>query len=31
MYYVGLDVHYRMSTYCILNAHGREVMACSGR
>ena len=25
MYYVGLDVHYRTSTYCILNAHGREV------
>ena len=20
MYYVGLDVHYRTSTYCILNA-----------
>jgi transposase len=25
MYYVGLDVHYRTSTYCILNHHGREV------
>ena len=25
MYYVGLDVHYRTSTYCILNAHGREL------
>jgi len=25
MYYVGLDVHYRTSTYCILNADGREV------
>ena len=24
MYYVGLDVHYRTSTYCILNAHGKE-------
>jgi len=25
MYYVGLDVHYRTSTYCILDGHGREV------
>ena len=25
MYYVGLDVHYRTSTYCILDEHGREV------
>jgi transposase len=25
MYYVGLDVHYRTSTYCILNGHGREL------
>lgn len=25
MYYVGLDVHYRTSTYCILNNHGREL------
>jgi transposase len=25
MYYVGLDVHYRTSTYCILNDNGREV------
>ena len=25
MYYVGLDVHYRTSTYCILDHHGREV------
>ncbi len=25
MYYVGLDVHYRTSTYCILNANGREL------
>ena len=25
MYYVGLDVHYRTSTYCILNANGREI------
>lgn len=25
MYYVGLDVHYRTSTYCILNTDGREV------
>ena len=25
MYYVGLDVHYRTSTYCILNADGREL------
>ena len=25
MYYVGLDVHYRTSTYCILNAYGREL------
>ena len=25
MYYVGLDVHYLTSTYCILNAHGREL------
>jgi hypothetical protein len=24
MYYVGLDVHYRTSTYCILNADGRD-------
>lgn len=25
MYYVGLDVHYRTSTYCILDEQGREV------
>lgn len=25
MYYVGLDVHYRTSTYCILNDNGREL------
>lgn len=25
MYYVGLDVHYRTSTYCILNANGSEL------
>jgi hypothetical protein len=25
MYYVGLDVHYRTSTYCILNNSGHEV------
>ena len=25
MYYVGLDVHYRTSTYCILNGNGREI------
>ncbi len=25
MHYVGLDVHYRTSTYCILNHNGREV------
>jgi len=25
LYYVGLDVHYRTSTYCILNADGHEV------
>ena len=25
MYYVGLDVHYRTSTYCILNVQGREL------
>jgi transposase len=25
MYYVGLDVHYRTSTYCILNSDGHEV------
>jgi len=25
MYYVGLDVHYRTSTICILNDNGREV------
>jgi len=25
MYYVGLDVHYRTSTYCILDPQGREV------
>lgn len=25
MYYVGLDVHYRTSTYCILDETGREV------
>jgi transposase len=25
MYYVGLDVHYRTSTYCILDHQGREV------
>jgi len=24
MYYVGLDVHYRTSTYCVLNSDGRE-------
>ena len=25
MYYVGLDVHQRMSTYCILDQNGRVV------
>jgi transposase len=25
MYYVGLDVHYRTSTYCVLDADGHEV------
>ena len=25
MYYVGLDVHYRTSTYCILDANGKVV------
>ena len=25
MWHVGLDVHYRTSTYCILDENGREV------
>lgn len=25
MYYVGLDVHYRTSTYCVLDADGHEI------
>jgi len=25
MRYVGLDVHYRSSTYCVLEENGREV------
>lgn len=25
MYYVGLDVHHRVSTYCIMNANGRVI------